>query len=247
MSLPGDDHPHPSRFSRERWHRAGSGESLRNFVFGTSDGLVTVLAFVAGVSASLAERRLILLAGLSEMFAGTLSMGLGAFLGARAERDLYRRERAREEREVREVPELEREELREIYRKKGFDGDELEKVIQVLTANEQRWVDVMMSEELGLQPSNDSALKAGVVVGASYLVAAAIPLLPYLLLATRLALVASVALTGLALVAVGVGKARFTQRPPSRAALETLIAGWLGTVVCWGIGQMAAHFIGRSP
>jgi len=247
MSLPGDDHPHPSRFSRERWHRAGSGESLRNFVFGTSDGLVTVLAFVAGVSASLAERRLILLAGLSEMFAGALSMGLGAFLGARAERDLYRRERAREEREVREVPELEREELREIYRKKGFDGDELEKVIQVLTANEQRWVDVMMSEELGLQPSNDSALKAGVVVGASYLVAAAIPLLPYLLLATRLALVASVALTGLALVAVGVGKARFTQRPPSRAALETLIAGWLGTVVCWGIGQMAAHFIGRSP
>src|SRR5437764_767026 len=152
MSRPGDEHPHRSRFSRERWHRARSGERLRNCVFGTSDGLVTVLAFVAGVSASLAQRKLVLLAGLSEMFAGALSMGLGAFLGARAERDLYRRERAREEREVREVPHLERDELRAIYRKKGFEGEGLERVIAVLTADRERWVETMMAEELGLSP-----------------------------------------------------------------------------------------------
>ncbi len=85
------------------------------------------------------------------------------------------------------------------------------------------------------------------MVGASYLVAAAVPLLPYLVLATRLALLASVLLTGAGLVAVGVGKARFTQRPPARAAVETLLAGWAGTVVCWSIGQLAAHFLGRTP
>jgi VIT1/CCC1 family predicted Fe2+/Mn2+ transporter len=110
------DHPHPARYSAERWHRAGSSASLRNFVFGSADGLVTVLAFVAGVSASFHDRAAVLLAGICEMFAGALSMGLGAFMGTRAEQDLYRRERAREEREVREVPHLEREELREIYR-----------------------------------------------------------------------------------------------------------------------------------
>jgi VIT1/CCC1 family predicted Fe2+/Mn2+ transporter len=242
-----EEHPHPSRYSRERWHRAGHGESLRNFVFGTSDGLVTVLAFVAGVSASLAQRKLVLLAGLSEMFAGALSMGLGAFLGARAERDLYGRELAREMREVREVPHLEREELREIYRKKGFSGDELERVIDVLTANERRWVDVMMQEELGLARPDDSAAKAGIVVGLSYLVAAAVPLVPYLFLPIRHALTASILLTGAALAAVGVGKARFTQRPKLRGAVETVIAGWLGTAICWGIGQLGAHILGRSP
>jgi VIT1/CCC1 family predicted Fe2+/Mn2+ transporter len=241
-----DEHPHPSRYSRERWHRAGHGETLRNFVFGTSDGLVTVLAFVAGVSASLADRRLVLLAGLSEMFAGALSMGLGALLGARAERDLYRRERAREEREIAEVPHLEREELREIYAKKGFQGEDLDRAVEILTANEKRWVDVMMAEELGLHPAQEPELRAGLVVGISYLVAAAVPLLPYLVLPIRAALLASVVLTGCALVAVGVGKARFTQRPPLRGAVETLIAGWLGTVVCWSIGQLAAHFVGRT-
>src|SRR5947209_1173699 len=119
------EHPHPGRYHAERWHRAASGAVLRNFVFGTADGLVTVLAFVAGVSASFASRHTVLLAGLAEMFAGALSMGMGAFLGARAERDLYRRERAREEREIREVPHLEREELREIYRRKGVEGEQL--------------------------------------------------------------------------------------------------------------------------
>ena len=98
----------------ERWHRAGSGATLRNFVFGTSDGLVTVLAFVAGVSASLSTRRLVLMAGVAEMFAGAVSMGLGAFLGTRAERDWYERERKREELEVAKIPHLEKEELRDI-------------------------------------------------------------------------------------------------------------------------------------
>jgi VIT1/CCC1 family predicted Fe2+/Mn2+ transporter len=239
-------HPHPSRYTRERWHRASQGESLRNFVFGTSDGLITVLAFVAGVSASLAQRKLVLLAGLSEMFAGALSMGLGAFLGARAERDLYHRERAREIQEVHEVPHLERDELRQIYGKKGFEGAELERVVDVLTANTRRWVDVMMAEELGLTRPHSSASQAGVVVGLSYMVAAAVPLLPYLLLPIQTALLASILFTGVVLVAVGIGKARFTNRPPLRGAVETLLAGWAGTAVCWSIGRLVGHLLGSN-
>jgi VIT1/CCC1 family predicted Fe2+/Mn2+ transporter len=232
---------HPS--GRETWHRAGQGAALRNFVFGSADGLVTVLAFVAGVSASLGDRRLVLLAGISEMFAGALSMGLGALLGSRAERDLYRRERAREEREVREVPHLEREELRQIYRQKGFEGEGLERVVDVLTANFDRWIDTMMAEELNLAPPSESPLKAGLVIGLSYLAAAAIPLFPYVLLPLRWALLGSLVSTGIALFAVGVAKARFTQRRPLRAGFETVAAGLLGTALCFGIGQATAALI----
>jgi vacuolar iron transporter family protein len=238
-----DAHPHPKRYQTERWHRAGSGASLRNFVFGTSDGLVTVLAFVAGVSASFASRGSVLLAGVAEMFAGALSMGMGAFLGARAERDLYRRERAREEREIREVPHLERDELREIYRQKGFEGEQLEKLVDTLTADPKRWVDVMMSEELGLQPIEDSPLRAGAVVGVSYLVAAMVPLVPYVFLPLTAALAASIALTALALGVVGVAKARFTQRSSLRGAAETIVMGLVGVGVCYGIGKLTPQVI----
>ena len=233
------DHGHD-----EQHEGASRGAALRNFVFGTSDGLVTVLAFVAGVSASLASRRLVLMAGLAEMFAGAVSMGLGAFLGTRAERDWYERERRREELEVEKIPHLEKEELRDIYRKKGLDGETLERVVDAFTANEKRWVDIMMTEELGLQPVDSSPMSAGVVVGGSYVIAAAVPLAPYLVLVGTPALAVSTAVTAVALGAVGVAKARLTQRPQLRAGIETMATGLVGTTICWGIGRAVAHFFG---
>ncbi len=235
MSEP--DHP-------EHHEEASRGAAPRNFVFGTSDGLVTVLAFVAGISASLATRKLVLMAGLAEMFAGAVSMGLGAFLGTRAERDWYDRERRREELEVAKIPHLEREELRAIYRDKGLTGQTLEDVVEAFTANEKRWVDIMMSEELGLSPVESSPWSAGLVVGCSYVLAAAVPLFPYLFLLGWHALVVSVAVTSIALVAVGVGKARLTQRPQARAGFETMLTGLVGTAVCWAIGRGVAHLFG---
>ena len=239
MSEPGQHH-------HEHHEGATRGAALRNFVFGTSDGLVTVLAFVAGVSASLASRRLVLMAGLAEMFAGAVSMGLGAFLGTRAERDWYERERKREEAEVEKIPHLEKEELREIYRKKGLEGETLERVVDVFTANEKRWVDIMMSEELGLQPVESSPLSSGLVVGSSYIVAAAVPLLPYLVFTGGLALLASMMLTASALYLVGVGKARITQRPEFRAGVEMMLTGLIGTGVCWAIGHVVARAFGAA-
>jgi VIT1/CCC1 family predicted Fe2+/Mn2+ transporter len=230
----------------EQHEGASRGAAVRNFVFGTSDGLVTVLAFVAGVSASLSTRRLVLMAGVAEMFAGAVSMGLGAFLGTRAERDWYERERQREELEVAKIPHLEKEELREIYRKKGLDGETLERVVDAFTANEKRWVDIMMSEELGLQPVDSSPLSAGLVVGLSYVLAAAVPLVPYLFLVGVSALLASAAITGAALAGVGVAKARLTQRPALRAGVETLLTGLVGSAICWAIGRAIAHLFGGS-
>jgi VIT1/CCC1 family predicted Fe2+/Mn2+ transporter len=233
-----------SEHHTEHHEEAAHGAALRNFVFGTSDGLVTVLAFVAGVSASLASRKLVLMAGLAEMFAGAVSMGLGAFLGTRAERDWYERERRREEAEVEKIPHLEKEELRDIYRKKGLEGETLERVVDVFTANEKRWVDIMMSEELGLQPVESSPWSAGLIVGVSYIIAAAVPLLPYLIWVGMRALLGSMALTAVALYAVGVAKARITQRPELRSGIETMMTGLVGTAICWGIGRAVAHIAG---
>lgn len=230
----------------EQHQEASRGAVLRNFVFGTSDGLVTVLAFVAGVSASLATRRLVLMAGLAEMFAGAVSMGLGAFLGTRAEKDWYERERKREEAEVAKIPHLEREELRDIYKKKGLEGETLERVLDAFTANERRWVDIMMAEELGLSPVEGSAWSAGLVVGSSYVVAAAVPLLPYFFFAGMRALLASMAITAVALYTVGFVKARLTQRPELRAGIETMMTGLVGTAICWGIGRVVAHVVGGA-
>ena len=102
----------------------------------------------------------------------------------------------------------------------------------------------MMAEELGLQPVEGSAWSAGLIVGTSYVLAAAVPLLPYLFFAGSRALLASMALTAVALYGVGVAKARLTQRPELRAGLETMMAGLVGTAVCWGIGRAVAHFAG---
>lgn len=230
----------------EHHEEASRGAALRNFVFGTSDGLVTVLAFVAGVSASLATRELVLMAGIAEMFAGAVSMGLGAFLGTRTERDWYHRERRREEMEVAKIPHLEREEIREIYRKKGLEGETLERVVEAFTANEKRWVDIMMSEELGLSPVDSSPWSAGIVVGCSYVLAAAVPLLPYVFFVGAWALIGSVLVTSVALWGVGVGKARLTQRPELRAGFETMLTGLVGTAVCWAIGRGVAHLFGGT-
>jgi VIT1/CCC1 family predicted Fe2+/Mn2+ transporter len=171
-------------------------------------------------------------------------MGLGARAEERAEKDWYERERKREESEVEKIPHLEREELRDIYRKKGLDGETLERVVSAFTANEKRWVDIMMTEELGLSPIESSPLSAGVVVGFSYVIAAAIPLLPYLFFGGARALIASMAITAAALYLVGVAKARLTQRPELRAGIETMLTGLIGTGICWGIGRAVAHFAG---
>jgi vacuolar iron transporter family protein len=234
----------PPPIHDERWHRAGSGATLRNFILGTADGLVTVLAFVAGVSASLGKAQLVLLAGIAEMFAGALSMGLGAYMGGRAEQELYHRERNRELREMHEVPWLEREEVREIYRKKGFDGDELELVVDRLTENPKRWLDEMMTGELGLsaEPPPDP-IKAGVIVAVSYMLAALVPLAPYAFLPMRSALLVSLVATGIALGLLGAAKARFTGQSPVRSAMQSVILGGIGTGACYGIGLLAHRLL----
>jgi VIT1/CCC1 family predicted Fe2+/Mn2+ transporter len=240
---PADSAVHPRPTGRpEAWHRLGAGGFLRDVVLGSSDGLVAVLAFVAGVSATLGARRTILLAGLAEMFAGATSMGLGAYLGSKSEREFYARELAREKREIAEMPHEEREEIREIYRKKGFAGNDLEMVVDRITADKERWLKVMMHEELGFAKSGGlSPIRSGIALAVAYIVGAAIPIFPYALFREGTAFPVSIAVTLGALFAVGMSKARLTHRPWWKAGFEMSVAGGVGTLVCYAIAKGIAR------
>jgi VIT1/CCC1 family predicted Fe2+/Mn2+ transporter len=240
---PADPAVHPRPTGRpEAWHRLGAGGFLRDVVLGSSDGLVAVLAFVAGVSATLGARRTILLAGLAEMFAGATSMGLGAYLGSKSEREFYARELAREKREIVEMPHEEREEIREIYRKKGFAGGDLEMVVDRITEDRDRWLKVMMHEELGFAKSGGiSPLRSGMALAIAYIVGAAVPIFPYAVFRGGAAFPVSIAATLGVLFAVGVSKARLTHRAWWKAGLEMSVAGGVGTVVCYLIAKAIAR------
>jgi VIT1/CCC1 family predicted Fe2+/Mn2+ transporter len=226
-------HPRPTG-RPEAWHRLGTGGFLRDVVLGSSDGLVAVLAFVAGVSATLGARRTIL----AEMFAGAASMGLGAYLGSKSEREFYNLELAREKREIVEMPHEEREEIRQIYEKKGFSGRELEMVVDRITEDKERWLKVMMHEELGFARSaGTSPLRSGMAMSLAYIVGAAVPILPYVFLEFAV----SIASTLGVLFAVGAWKARLSQRAWWRAGAEMAIAGGVGTTVCYLIAKGIAR------
>ncbi len=136
-------------FHTEDWHTP-QGRFIREVMFGINDGLVSTIGFVAGATGSLMQTRLVLLAGIASVVAGALSMGIGAYLASKSQREFFESEKAREHREIEEVPEDERKEIRDIYARLGFQPDEVEMIVRRITSNKDLWVQTMMREELGI-------------------------------------------------------------------------------------------------
>jgi VIT1/CCC1 family predicted Fe2+/Mn2+ transporter len=231
-----------SRHKHSEAGHLGGGRDLRDLVFGANDGLVAAFAVVSGVHGAAASTRIVLLAGLAELIGGTISMGLGAWLAAKSEREFIASERAREEREVIESPEEERQEVREIYAAKGLSGETLEAVVAALTKDPKRWVDLMMDEELGLSPvEHRSPLRSAVATGLSYTVGAAFPVLPYLLpVSNQAAFAASISFTLGALFFAGALKTRVTDRPFFRSGIESMGIGALAAGATYLAGRWIA-------
>jgi vacuolar iron transporter family protein len=239
----------------EHWHAGGdTGSNLRDLVLGISDGLVTVIAFVAGTTALLQGTNLVLKAGVAEMFAGAVSMGLGAYLGSKSQREVYEKEKAREYYEVEHMPEMERQEVRDIYSAKGFSDDDLEMIVARITSDKDRWVNMMMSEELGYgDETNESPTRTGAIVGVSYMIGALVPLSPYIIhrilgiadtpTALNITFITSAALTLAVLFAFGTFKSRFTHQAWWRSGLEMLVAGGAGALIVYGIGHLIEGLI----
>ena len=162
----------------EQVHAAG-GSSLRDLTLGLNDGLVASFAVTSGVAGAFNSSNIVVMAGLAEMLGGAVSMGLAAFISARSQVEFYHSEIERERDEIRRWPEREREEIRTIYRAKGFSGELLDRIVRHITSDPERWSDVMMREELGLAvESFDRPLRSALTVGFSYLAGASTIIIP---------------------------------------------------------------------
>lgn len=216
-------------------HRHAS--KLSEVILGGQDGLVNVLGVILGVAAATRDARIVLVAGLAATFAESVSMAAVAYTSTQADRALYESERQREHRHIVAAPELEREEIREIYRRKGFEGRLLDEIVETITSNPQVWVAVMMAEELQLAPvAKHAAARSAVIVGVSALVGSLLPLAPFGLLRVGPAMWTAFAVTGVTLFAVGAYQAITTVGHWLRGGLEMAAIGLASALVGYAVG-----------
>jgi VIT1/CCC1 family predicted Fe2+/Mn2+ transporter len=222
-------------------HFTGSA-TVRDIVIGMSDGLTVPFALAAGLSGAVQSSSLVLVAGIAEMTAGSIAMGLGGYLAAKSEADSYQSELARERREVQTLPDAEAAEVREIFAGYGLQGEPLDAAVAAIRSNPKGWVQFMMREELGLEaPDPGRALRSALTIGLSYIAGGILPLAPYALgLPVNTALLASVVVTLLALLVFGAVKGRFTGVPPLRAAIQTALVGGIAAGAAYGLARVVS-------
>lgn len=210
---------------------------LTEIILGGQDGLVNVLGVILGVAAATQDARIVIAAGLAATFAESISMGAVAYTSTLASDDLYLSEREREYRHIHLAPDVEIEEIRDIYIKKGFEGETLEKIVDVITSNPDVWVNVMMSEELQLSPPEKSnAFRSALIVGFSALVGSLIPLVPFFFLQVNLSIWLSIVIAALTLFVVGVYKARVTVGRPFRSGVQMAVIGTISALAGYIVG-----------
>jgi len=220
-----------------------AGAAVRDVVIGMSDGLTVPFALAAGLTGAIAASRLIVTAGLAEVAAGSIAMGLGGFLAARGDVEHYASERRREEREIVELPEVEAREVGEVLEQWGLSGEESGIVVSALRRRPKAWVDFMMRFELGLEePDPARALTSAGTIAGAYVAGGMIPLFPYMLIAdARHAAWFSVGVTVIALLVFGYVKGRFTGARPVVSAVQTMVIGSLAAAAAFAIARLVGR------
>lgn len=216
------------------------GEFVRDAVLGMADGLTVPFALAAGLTGAIDSMRIIVTAGVAEIAAGSIAMGLGGYLAARSQAEHYTSERRREQTEVREKPAAEMAEITDIFSQYGITPEESAPVVHALRKRPQAWIDFMMRFELGLErPDPRRALTSALAIGGAYVVGGLIPLVPYFFASTvSAALGFSVGVTGAALTIFGAVKGRFTGVHPARGAFQTLLIGGLAAFAAFAIARL---------
>jgi vacuolar iron transporter family protein len=232
-----DTHRHASRHQE---HHFQSGELVRDVVIGMSDGLTVPFALAAGLSGAVSTTHLIVVAGMAEIAAGSIAMGLGGFLAAQGDAEHYASERVREEREIVERTRDEEEEIYEIFEEYGVARAESASVLEALKRNPTAWVDFMMRFELGLeQPEPGRARQSALTIALSYIAGGLVPLLPYMLMPdAKQALLVSVGVTLVALFVFGGVKGRLTGAGTWKSALQTTLIGGLAAAAAFGLAKL---------
>lgn len=217
------------------------GRWIADVILGAQDGLVNTLGVVLGVAAASGDSRVVLATGLAAGLAEALSMAAVGYSSTAALGELYRSERAREYRHVAMAPDLEREEIMQLYAEKGFQGELLTRVVDTICKDKDVWVSVMMAEEHGLTDiDRRSSLRAAAVIGIAALVASAIPTIPFAFLAARAGIATAIATGAATLFALGAFKARVTASKWGKSGIELMLIGMASGLAGYVIAALVA-------
>ncbi len=217
-----------------------STETVRDIVIGMSDGLTVPFALAAGLSGAVDLNRIVLTAGFAEIAAGAIAMGLGGYLAARTDMEHFITERAKEARETDEIPEVEAQEVADIFRSYGLDNKSVDLVVSAIRKDKDKWIDFMMKFELGIErPDEKRARNSAITIASSYIAGGIIPLAPYFFAhSTEQALLFSCISTGVALFLFGYFKGKFTVAKPLKSAFQTLAVGSIAAFAAYSIAKL---------
>ncbi|WP_018665110.1 VIT1/CCC1 transporter family protein [Heyndrickxia acidiproducens] len=220
-----------------------ASDTVRDIVIGMSDGLTVPFALAAGLSGAVDSPVLILAAGAAEIAAGSIAMGLGGYLAAKSDAEHYNNELEREYREVEEVPDREKDEVRDVFKDYGLEPQHIEAIVDKMSESPNKWVDFMMKFELGLdKPEKGRSLKSALTIAFSYIVGGIIPLSPYFFVShASQALLDSVIMTLIVLFIFGAVKGRFTGSNVLKSGLETVVIGGLAAAAAFGLARWLAR------
>lgn len=228
---------HTPEAIRDRLSRGTSQNYLRDFVYGGIDGAVTTFAVVAGTTGAELSTKIILILGAANLIADGFSMAASNFLGTRAERDDHERLRLIEESHIDMIPDGEREEVRQIYARKGFEGEDLERVVELVTSDRDRWVQAMLTEEYGLPREVRSEWKAATSTFAAFVACGLVPLLPFIFVGSS-AFVMSIVMTGIVFFMIGSVKARWSTQSWWKSGGTTLVVGGGAASLAYLVGAL---------
>lgn len=232
---------HTPEAIRERIAGEQEHSYLRDGVLGAIDGAITTFAIVCGVVGGSLPGSVAVLLGFANLFADGLSMAISNFEGTRSERDLVDRARTIEARHIDEIPEAEIEEVREIYRHKGFDEEIIDEIVEVVTDDRELWIDTMVTEEWGLALESPDPVWAGLTTFGAFCVAGLVPVVPFLFfntLADETMFAISIVATGVTFFGIGLLRGKYTDVPTLRAGVTTLLTGGTAAAVAYGIGYL---------
>ena len=237
------EHEHSPDAIRQRLDSGPGHNYLRDWIYGGIDGAVTTLAVVTGVAGAQLSNWIILALGFANLFADGFSMAASNYLGTKSEHDDWRRLHDIENRHIDLAPEGEREEVRQIFERKGFAGEELQRIVELITADRERWVQAMLMDEYGLPHEIRSPWIAALCTFTAFLICGLAPLVPYLF-ATEHSLTVSVILTGIVFFAIGSIKSRWSMSAWWRSGFTTLLVGAIAALLAYTTGLVLKRLLG---
>ncbi len=216
---------------------------IRDFVYGGIDGAITTFAIVAGVVGAALSLKVILILGLANLLADGFSMAAGNYSGMKTIVDDFKRISEIEKKHIRVDPQGETEEVRQLLQKKGLTGETLENVVKTITADEQTWLDFMLTEEYGLPLTQHSPFLAGLATFIAFIICGAVPLLPFIF-EIPATFTVSVIMTAVVFFAIGAAKSKWALAPWWRSGLETLAIGGIAAAMAYAVGYFLSNIIG---